>query len=128
MQLWRVKYKLIRDIFKDSIEMEKSMAYTPADMIQYVPNAVMSKSILEKPRGNICLMSFDKGEGLAEKVTPFDTYAHIIEGGAFIVIGGEPNLLTSGQSIVIPAHSPFFVTSDERFKMMLTVIKSGYKI
>jgi quercetin dioxygenase-like cupin family protein len=107
--------------------MEKSKAYTPADMIQYVPNAVVSKSILEKPRGNISILSFDKGEGLIEKVTPFDTFAQVIEGEAFIVISGKSNLLLCGQSIVIPAHSPFLVTSEDRFKMMVTVIKSGYQ-
>jgi quercetin dioxygenase-like cupin family protein len=123
-----VKQKPIKDIFKDTNEMEKSTAYTSADMIQYVPKKVISKSILEKPRGSISIMSFDKGEGLIEKVTPFDTFAQIIEGKAFIVISREPNMLLSGQSIVIPAHTPFFVTSGERFKMMITVIKSGYQV
>ena len=127
MHLWGVKNEAIRDIFKDTNEMEKSKAYSPAEMIQYVPNAVISKSILEKPGGNISIMSIDKGEGLIEKVTPFDTYAQIIEGEAFIVISGDPNLLASGQSIVIPAHSPFFVTSEARFKMIVTVIKNRYE-
>lgn len=108
--------------------MQKSKAYNAADMIQYVPNAVVTKSILEKPRGNISILSFDKGEGLIEKITPFDTFAMIIEGTAEVVISGERNLLLTGQSIVIPAHSPFLVSSGERFKMMITVIKSGYQV
>lgn len=112
----------------DTTEMQKSKAYTAADQIEYVSNAVVTKSILEKPRGNISILSFDKGEGLIEKITPFDTFAQMIEGSAEIVISGESNLLLTGQAIVIPAHSPFFVSSEERFKMMITVIKSGYQV
>ena len=123
-----MKNKPIKDKLTDTTEMQKSKAYHAADMIQYVPNAVVTKSILEKPRGNISILSFDKGEGLIEKITPFDTFAMIIEGTAEIVISGERNLLLTGQSIVIPAHSPFLVSSGERFKMMITVIKSGYQV
>ncbi|MBP7239352.1 MAG: cupin domain-containing protein [Saprospiraceae bacterium] len=108
--------------------MQKSKAFTPADLVQYVPNAVVTKSILEKPRGNISILSFDKGEGLIEKITPFDTFAQIIEGTADVVISGERNQLLTGQYIVIPAHSPYLVSSDQRFKMMVTVIKSGYQV
>jgi len=123
-----VKNKPIKDKMMDTTEIQKSKAHTAADMIQYVKNAVVAKSILEKPRGNISILSFDKGEGWIEKITPFDTFALIIEGKAEIVISGEHNLLLSGQSIVIPAHSPYYVTSGERFKMMVTVIKSGYQV
>jgi hypothetical protein len=35
-------------------------------------------------------MSFDSGEGLTEKSSPFDTYAQIIEGKADIVIDKFP--------------------------------------
>ena len=36
-------------------------------------------------------MSFDAGEGLTEKTTPYDTFAQIIEGNAEIVIKGSSN-------------------------------------
>jgi quercetin dioxygenase-like cupin family protein len=72
-------------------------------------------------------MSFDSGEGLTEKTTPFDTFLQIIEGEAEIVISGESNGLHTGQSIVIPAHAPNFVKPNGKFKMIQTVIKSGYE-
>jgi len=70
-------------------------------------------------------MSFDAGEELTEKTTPYDTFAQIIEGKAEIVIKGQSNFLVTGQSIVIPAHAPNFIKANGRFKMILTVIKSG---
>jgi mannose-6-phosphate isomerase-like protein (cupin superfamily) len=72
-------------------------------------------------------MSFDNGEGLTEKTTPFDTFAQIIEGNAEIVIAGQAFYLETGQSIVIPAHAPNYIKPNGRFKMVLTVIKSGYE-
>jgi quercetin dioxygenase-like cupin family protein len=96
-------------------------------LIGYIANAVGIKTILKKTTGNISIMSFDSGEGLAETSSPFDTFAQIIEGRAEIVIDKVSNLLESGQGIIIPAHSPNFIKPNGRFKMMLTIIKSGYE-
>jgi quercetin dioxygenase-like cupin family protein len=85
------------------------------------------KTILKKSTGNISVMSFDSGEGLTERTTPFDTFAQIIDGKAEIVIGGESHFLGTGQSIVIPAHISNLVRPNGRFKMILTVIKGGYE-
>jgi quercetin dioxygenase-like cupin family protein len=111
----------------DTAEIEKSIAHIIVEIIEYVPNSVVIKTILKKTTGNISVMSFDSGEGLTEKTAPFDSFAQIIEGQAVIVISGEPHSLQTGQSIVIPAHSPNFIKPNGRFKMILTVIKSGYE-
>lgn len=111
----------------DLIEVEKSKAHITVEIIEYVPNSVVIKTILRKSTGNISVMSFDSGEGLTETITPFDTFAQIIEGNAEIVINGESNLLQTGESIVIPAHAPNYINPHGRFKMILTIIKSGYE-
>jgi quercetin dioxygenase-like cupin family protein len=108
-------------------EIEKSKGYITVEIIEYVDNAVVIKTILKKSSGNISVMSFDSGEGLTEKTTAFDTFAQIIDGEAEIVIEGISNFLKTGQSIVIPAHSPNYIKPHGRFKMILTVIKSGYE-
>ncbi len=97
------------------------------EIIEYVPNSVVIKTILKKSTGNITVMSVDSGEGLTEKTSPFDTFAQVIDGQAEIVINGTSHLLKTGQSIVIPAHEPNYIKANERFKMILTVIKSGYE-
>jgi len=92
-----------------------------------VSHSVLSKTIIKKSTGNISVMSFDDGEGLSEKTSPFDTFAQIIDGNAEIVIDGKSNLLATGQSIIIPAHTSNTIKANERFKMISTVIKSGYE-
>lgn len=108
-------------------EIEKALSHIIVEIIEYVPNSVVIKTIIKKSTGNISVMSFDSGEGLTEKISPFDTYAQIIEGKADIVIDKVSNILGSGQGIIIPAHAPNHINPNGRFKMILTIIKSGYE-
>lgn len=112
---------------KDIAEIEKEQAYITVEIIEYVPNSVVIKTILKKSTGNISVVSVDTGEGLTEKTSPFDTFVQVIDGKIELVINGKMNLLQTGQSIIIPAHAPNFVKPDGRFKMIVTVIKSGYE-
>lgn len=109
------------------IELEKSKAHIIVEIIEYMTNSVVIKTIIKKSTGNISIMSFDSGEGLTEKTSPFDTFAQIIEGKAEIVIDNVSHMLESGQGIIIPAHLPNFTRPNGRFKMILTIIKSGYE-
>jgi len=111
----------------DIKEVEKAKTHNIVEIIEYVPNTVVIKSIIKKTTGNISAVSFDTGEALAEKVIPFDTFVQIIDGKAEIVIDGISNLLDTGQSIIIPAHTSNTVKANERFKMISTIIKSGYE-
>ena len=111
----------------DSSELEKSKAHIIVEIIEYMANSVVIKTIIKKSSGNISVMSFDSGEGLTEKTSPFDTFVQILEGKAEIVIDKKSNLLESGQGIIIPAHSPNFIKPNGRFKMISTIIKSGYE-
>jgi len=49
------------------------------------------------------------------------------EGKDEIFINNHANHLETGQAIVIPAHASYHVTPNGRFKMISTVIKSGYE-
>lgn len=111
----------------DIEEVEKSKAFISIEIIEYVPNSIVIKTILKKSTGNISVMSVDSGEGLTEKTSPFDTFAQVIDGQAELVISGKSNILKVGQSIVIPAHAPNLIKPNGRFKMIVTVIKSGYE-
>ena len=108
-------------------EFEKSKAFIIIELIEYVSNSVVSKTIIKKSTGNVTAEAFDTGEGLMEKISPFDTFVQIIDGCAEIIIDGQSNMLRAGQSIIIPAHTLNTVQANERFKMISTIIKSGYE-
>ena len=110
-----------------SDELAKSKSHIVVEIIEYQTNSVVSKTIIKKSTGNISIMSFDTGEGLTEKISPFDSFAQIVDGKATIVIDKIPHLLENGMGIIIPAHSSNFIKPNGRFKMILTLIKSGYE-
>jgi len=111
----------------DSTELEKSKAYITVQITEYVPNSVVTKTIIKKSTGTVSAMSFDSGAGLAERISPFDTFAQIVEGQAEFVIDGTAILLETGESIIIPAHKSNQIRANGRFKLIQTVIKSGYE-
>jgi len=97
------------------------------EIIEYVPNSVVSKTIIKKSTGNISVTSFDTGEELAEKTSPFDTYIQIIDGSAEVIINKKIYQLKLGEGIVIPAHAPHSFNANEQFKMTSTINKSRYE-
>ncbi len=108
-------------------QIDKGKAQIIVELIEYEENEVVSKSIMKKTTGSINAMSFDTGEGLNEKVSPFDTYLQIIDGSAIISVNGKASKLHIGEGILIPAHASSHVEPNGRFKLLLTVIKSGYE-
>lgn len=108
-------------------DLEKSKAHITVELIEYMENSVITKTIMNKSTGNVSAISFDSGEGLTETTSPFDTFLQIIDGEAHLVIDGKPTTLKTGESIIVPAHKSSKITPNGRFKMISTVIKSGYE-
>lgn len=105
---------------------EKGKAHIIVEIIEYVPKAIVSRTIIKKTTGNITATSLSVGEELGEKTSPFDTYVQIIDGSAELRIDEKELLLRLGEGLIIPANSTHSFTANEQFKMITTVIKSGY--
>jgi quercetin dioxygenase-like cupin family protein len=107
--------------------LEKAKAHIIVEIIEYVHNAVVSRTIIKKTTGNITATSMDIGEELGVRSTPFDTYIQIIDGAAVLKIDNTEIALKIGQGIIIPAHAKHSFAANEQFKMISTIIKSGYE-
>ncbi len=108
-------------------EYEPSKALDIAESIDYVIGSIVMKSIIRRATGNISAVAMDAGEKLEEKVSPFHEFIQIIDGRAEIIIDDHSTLLNAGHSIIVPAHSRHAINANSRFKMIVTVIKSGYE-
>jgi quercetin dioxygenase-like cupin family protein len=108
-------------------ELTKAVPHIVVEIIEYVNNAVVSKTILKKSTGNVTAMSFDTGEELSDKISPFDNFVQIIDGVAELTINNEVHQLKLGNGIIIPAHAQHAFNAKEKFKIISTVIKSGYE-
>jgi quercetin dioxygenase-like cupin family protein len=111
----------------ENLELEKGIIHIVVEIIEYMPNAIVSKTIIKKTTGNVTVSSFDAGEELDEKISPFDTYIQIIDGIAELYINDKKFKLKLGDGIIIPAHSKHHFNANVQFKMISTVIKSGYE-
>jgi len=95
-----------------------------AELIDYQENSVVSQTLIKKQTGTVTLFAFDKDQGLSEHTAPFDAMVQILEGKADIMISGKSYILEKGEMIIMPAGEPHALKAVEKFKMMLTMIKS----
>jgi len=121
------KYKLRFTNYKEK-KMEKSLfehsnVFSFAEKVEYSPEGIVSKRILDKPVGTVTLFAFDKGQRLSTHSAPFDAMVQVIEGEAEIVIAEKPFQMKTGDTIIMPAGIPHAVNATEKFKMVLTMIK-----
>ena len=107
-----------------SNEFEKAKVFSFSDSVEYASGGILSKTVLKKETGNISLFSFAQGEALSEHTAPFDAMIQVVDGKGEVIIGGKSFILESGQTIIMPANIPHAVKAVERFKMVLTMIKS----
>ncbi len=102
----------------------KSQILHIAEMVNYQEGAVVSRQITKADAGNVTLFAFDIAQGLSEHTAPFDALVHILEGEANVTISGEPFHLKAGDAIIMPAHAPHDLKALQRFKMLLTMIRT----
>ena len=103
---------------------QENVASSLADLVAYQEASVVSKTLLEKPTGTVTLFAFDKGQGLSEHTAPFEAMVFVLDGVVEISIAGNPVVVKQGEMLIMPANKPHALKGVERFKMMLTMIKS----
>lgn len=94
------------------------------EAIHYQNGAIVSKIVLRKKTGSVTLFAFDKGQELSEHTTPYDALLQVFDGEAEVTISGEAHAVKAGDMIILPANAPHAVKAQEKFKMILTMIRS----
>jgi len=93
------------------------------ELTEYQSEAVVSKTLIKKGKGTVTAFAFDKGQGLSEHTAPFDAMVQIVDGVAEIILDGQSNTVSQGEMIIMPANIPHALKANQRFKMLLTMIK-----
>lgn len=107
--------------------LERATVYATIDIVDYGAGRLEMTRIMSKTTGSVTMVAVDARVNTGNKISPFDTLVYILEGSAEVTINGINHHLDSGQCIIIPAHFSSDITSEEKFKMLATVIKSGYE-
>ena len=93
-------------------------------LIEYSNDSIVSKTIVDTPAGTITLFAFDKGQKLSEHTAPYNAVVQVIDGSAKLTIGGKDVTVPVGHVIIMPANVPHAVIAEEKFKMLLTMIRA----
>lgn len=92
-------------------------------LIGYADDSIVSKTLLDKPIGTITLFAFDKGQRLSEHTAPFDAVVQVVDGRGVVTIDGTDHVIDTGEIIIMPANIPHAVLAEQKFKMLLTMIR-----
>lgn len=95
---------------------ERSKVFIIVEIIEYVPNLVVIKTIIKKTTGNVTVVAVDMSENITEKISPFNRFIQIIDGRSKIIIDHNSQTLGTGQSIIIPAHYQNTIMANKRLK------------
>lgn len=98
--------------------------FTYSDLVQYQDGSIVSRTIIDKEEGTITAFAFDRDQRLSTHSAPFDALVEIVDGNAVINIEGKDFHLSKGEQIIMPANKPHSVRAEERFKMVLIMIRS----
>jgi quercetin dioxygenase-like cupin family protein len=94
-----------------------------SSLVEYAQDSIVSKTIIDKPAGTITLFAFDAGQRLSKHTAPYDAVVQVVDGTGRITIDGNAIDVTKGQIIIMPANVPHAVTANEKFKMLLIMIR-----
>ncbi len=106
----------------------ESEAIRLKDFIAYQEGSVVSRELVSKKTGTVTLFAFDRAQGLSEHTAPFDALIFCVEGKAKVFISGKPVPLNEGEMLLMPAHKPHSLKAEEKFKMLLIMIRAEKKI
>ncbi len=103
--------------------MPPSEALVLEKMVDYSEGSIVSRALVQSKVGTVTLFAFDKGQGLSEHSAPFDAIVQVLDGTAHINIGEETVVTSAGETVLMPADIPHSLDANERFKMLLVMIR-----
>jgi quercetin dioxygenase-like cupin family protein len=94
-----------------------------AGLVTYQDGSIVSRTLRKTSGGSVTLFAFDAGQALSEHTAPFEALIQVIDGAAAVTIAGAEHAVSTGQMIALPANVPHAVRADERFIMLLTMLR-----
>ena len=106
---------------------EENLTQRPVSLtawVDYQNGSIVSRKIIQKPEGSVTFFAFDKGQELSTHSAPYDALVCLVDGEAEIKIDDKPHRVIVGQMLMLPANHPHSVKATQRFKMLLTMVRS----
>jgi quercetin dioxygenase-like cupin family protein len=95
-----------------------------ADLVDYQPDAIVSRIVLKTPTGSITVFAFDAGQSLSEHRVPHSVLVHALDGEVELTVDGTVHQLRPGEALLMAPDAAHTVRASQRFKMMLTMLRA----
>ena len=105
------------------MKFEKGKVFVASELVDYTEGGVVSKELVHSNAGSVTLFSFDAGQGLSQHTAPFDAFIQVVDGEMVLNIEGTDHPIKAGESFIIPSGALHSVKAEQRFKMIITMIR-----
>ena len=96
---------------------EKETKLHLADLVEYCPGQVVSKTLVQNELVSMTIFSFDKGEEISSHSAGGDAMVTVLDGTGKFTVGGAEYAREAGETLIMPKGIPHSVFGLERFKM-----------
>jgi quercetin dioxygenase-like cupin family protein len=94
-----------------------------ADETKFVPNGIVSRTLLRTETTRVVLFGFAEGQELTEHTSTQQALIQILTGECEISLAGRTRSLKSGDLVYMPPNLPHAVKATCPFSMLLTLTK-----
>lgn len=89
---------------------------------RFVPEGIVSRTLLRAPGLRLVLFGFAAGQELSEHTAPFQALVQALSGQAEFRVNGETHRLGPGDLLSMPPHAPHSLRALTEFSMLLTLV------
>lgn len=105
------------------MKFEKGKVFVASELVDYTEGGVVSKELVHSNAGSVTLFSFYAGQGLSQHTAPFDAFIQVVDGEMVLNVEGTDHRIKAGESFIIPNGALHSVKAEQRFKMIITMIR-----
>ena len=105
------------------MKFEKGKVFVASELVDSTEGGVVSKELVHSNAGSVTLFSFDAGQGLSQHTAPFDAFIQVVDGEMVLNVEGTDHRIKAGESFIIPSGALHSVKAEQRFKMIITMIR-----
>jgi hypothetical protein len=96
------------------------------EITECISSGRMSRTLIKKSESDVSISTLNFPDSESEIAVPYETYVQVIYGTANLILNGSPMEMLAGDSVVIPAFVKHKYTCNNEFKLIATILKSGY--
>ncbi len=93
------------------------------ELLAYQEGAIVSRTLVDREAVTLTMFAVDEGQTISEHTAPHEALLQVLDGTATVSIEDETHEVQAGEGIVFPPDVPHALAADERFKMLLTMVR-----